>query len=89
LLAAFHPDVLVSDIAMAEEDGYSLLRRVRALPADGGGRTPALALTAYARAEDARRALRAGYQRHLGKPIDPKELIAAVANLGGRVLACE
>ncbi|MCU0687747.1 MAG: ATP-binding protein, partial [Polyangiaceae bacterium] len=68
------PDLLVSDIGMPGEDGYSLVRRIRALPASEGGRTPALALTAYARPEDRARALRAGFQLHLPKPVDPDEL---------------
>jgi CheY-like chemotaxis protein len=83
-VAALRPDVLVSDIGMGGEDGYELIRRVRALPAGEGGRTPALALTAYARAEDRARALAAGFQAHLAKPIEPAELAAAVASLAGR-----
>jgi CheY-like chemotaxis protein len=61
------PDVLVSDIGMPEEDGYSLIRNVRVLPAERGGRVPAIALTAYARAEDRMEALRAGFQMHVPK----------------------
>ncbi len=79
------PDVLVSDIGMPEEDGYSLIRRVRALPVESGGRTPAAALTAYAREEDRIRALMAGFQIHVPKPVGPSELVAVVANLAGRV----
>lgn len=75
------PDVLLSDIAMPEEDGYHLIQKVRALPADRGGRTPAVALTAYARSEDRTRALLAGFQNHVTKPIEPGELLAAVASL--------
>jgi PAS domain S-box-containing protein len=78
------PDVLLSDIAMPEEDGYRLIQKVRALPADRGGRTPAVALTAYARSEDRTRALLAGYQNHVTKPIEPGELLAAVASLATR-----
>ncbi len=81
----FRPDVLVSDIAMAEEDGYDLIRWVRDLPPDRGGAIPAAAVTAYARSEDRRRALLAGYNMHLSKPFDPGELLAVVASLGGRV----
>jgi len=77
-------DVLVSDIAMPEDDGYDLIRNVRALDAGRGGRIPALALTAYARAEDRAAALAAGYQQHAVKPIEPVELAAAVATLAGR-----
>jgi signal transduction histidine kinase len=75
------PDVLVSDIGMPGEDGYELIRKIRALAPLQGGRTPAVALTAYVRAQDARAALRAGYQRHIGKPVVITELIAAVADL--------
>jgi signal transduction histidine kinase len=78
------PDVLLSDIGVPIEDGYSLIRKVRSrLPALGGN-VPAAALTAYARAEDRLRALEAGYQTHLAKPVDPAELIATVARLAGR-----
>jgi PAS domain S-box-containing protein len=79
------PDVLVADIGMPNEDGYGLIRKVRALSAERGGSTPALALTAYTRAEDRLRALSAGYQIHLAKPIAGPELAAAVANLAGRI----
>jgi CheY-like chemotaxis protein len=82
-MALHRPHVLVSDIAMKGEDGYELIRRVRVrTPQDGGG-IPALALTAYTRKEDRLRALEAGFQMHATKPIDPTELIAAVAALAG------
>jgi CheY-like chemotaxis protein len=77
-------DVLISDIAMAGEDGYDLIRKVRALDAERGGRIPALALTAYARIEDRAQAISAGYQQHAAKPIEPAALAAAVAALAGR-----
>lgn len=77
------PHVLVSDIAMPEEDGYALIRRLRARDPEHGGRIPAAALTAYARSEDRARALLAGFQMHLAKPIDPTTLMAAVADLAG------
>lgn len=77
-------DVLVSDIGMPGEDGYSFIRKVRALSPERGGRTPAAALTAYAREEDRIRALRAGYQIHVPKPVSPAELATVVANLAGR-----
>ena len=75
------PHVLLSDIGMPGEDGYSLLKRVRDLPPSEGGSTPAAALTAFARSEDRRRALMAGFQLHVPKPVEPPELLAVVANL--------
>jgi PAS domain S-box-containing protein len=78
------PDVLVCDIGMPGQDGYELLSRVRALPPEEGGLVPAVALTAYARSDDRRKALSAGYQVHLSKPVDPGELIAVVARMAGR-----
>ena len=83
-IAAFErakPHVLVSDIAMPGEHGYSLIQTVRALPLEQGGQVPALALTAYVRPEDRERVLAAGYTRHLAKPIDPVDLASAVARL--------
>jgi CheY-like chemotaxis protein len=80
-LMAARPDVLVSDIAMPKQDGYDLIRIVREMTADDGGRTPAVALTAYVRDEDADAALAAGYQRHLRKPVVVSDLIGAVAAL--------
>jgi PAS domain S-box-containing protein len=80
-LTAFAPDVLISDIGMPGVDGYELIRRVRALPDDGGGRVPAIALTAYARVEDRMRALRAGYHMHVPKPVELAELVAVAASL--------
>jgi CheY-like chemotaxis protein len=77
-------DVLVSDIAMPEHTGYDLIRHVRALDPERGGRIPALALTAYARIEDREAALSIGYQHHATKPIEPAELAAAVAALARR-----
>jgi len=84
VLQAQRPDVLLSDISMRDEDGYDLIRQVRALPAESGGRTPAAALTAYGRLEDRMKALSAGFQLHVAKPVDPAELVAVVASLGGR-----
>jgi PAS domain S-box-containing protein len=78
------PDMILSDIGMPGEDGYALIRHVRALPANEGGRTPAAALTAFARAEDRTRALRAGFQTHVVKPVEPTELAAVVASLATR-----
>ncbi|HEX8144900.1 MAG TPA: ATP-binding protein [Pyrinomonadaceae bacterium] len=79
------PDVLVCDIGMPGEDGYALISRVRALAEGHGGSTPAVALTAYAREEDRRRALDAGFQVHVAKPIKPSELVAVVAGLAGQI----
>jgi PAS domain S-box-containing protein len=84
ILDEWRPDVLVSDIGMPFEDGYELMRKVRAREPERGGLIPALALTAYARAEDARRALEAGYQMHIPKPVEPDELATVVASLGER-----
>jgi signal transduction histidine kinase/ActR/RegA family two-component response regulator len=83
-MAKAPPDVLISDIGMPDEDGYELLRKVRALPAGRGGRVPAIALTAYARVEDRMQALRAGYQMHVPKPVELAELAAVVASLARR-----
>lgn len=85
ILEQFQPQVLISDIGMPDEDGYGLIRRVRALKPEQGGRVPALALTAYAREEDRRRSLLAGFQMHLPKPVNPDELIVVVASLAGRI----
>jgi two-component system CheB/CheR fusion protein len=84
MIDEWRPDVLVSDIGMPIEDGYELMRKVRARGPERGGLVPALALTAYARVEDARRALEAGYQAHVPKPVTPDELAVVVANLAGR-----
>jgi signal transduction histidine kinase/ActR/RegA family two-component response regulator len=77
-------DLLVSDIEMPDEDGYSLIRKVRAFEEGRGRRTPAIALTAHARFADRMRALSAGYQMHVPKPVQPAELIVVIANLTSR-----
>jgi PAS domain S-box-containing protein len=82
-LKQFQPDILVSDIGMPGEDGYALIRRVRALSPEAGGRIPAVALTAYAREEDRMRALLAGYQVHVAKPVNPAELLVVLGGLAG------
>jgi CheY-like chemotaxis protein len=79
----FRPDVMVSDIGLPEQDGYELIRRVRML--GGAGGVKAVALTAFARLEDRTRAMLAGYQMHLAKPVEPSELVVTVASLAGRV----
>ena len=80
----WRPDVILSDIAMPEEDGYSFIGKVRSLPRDKGGETPAAALSAYARDEDRLQALAAGYQMHIAKPIGASQLVTMVAKLAGR-----
>lgn len=80
-LQQFQPDVLVSDIGMPEEDGYTLIQKVRSLSTEQISRIPAIALTAYAREEDSQRALLAGFQLHLPKPVEPAELVNAIAAL--------
>jgi CheY-like chemotaxis protein/anti-sigma regulatory factor (Ser/Thr protein kinase) len=84
-LGEWRPDALVSDIGMPGEDGYELLGKIRAREPERGGRIPAVALTAYARAEDERRALAAGYQIHIPKPVEPDLLAVTVARLAGGV----
>jgi CheY-like chemotaxis protein/anti-sigma regulatory factor (Ser/Thr protein kinase) len=78
------PDVLISDIEMPGEDGYSLIARIRALEPEKGGRVPAIALTAYGRREDRLRAIAAGFSMHVPKPVDPGELLTLVASLAHR-----
>jgi CheY-like chemotaxis protein len=80
-LSTAKPDLLVSDIEMAHEDGYSLIRKVRVMEEGGGRKTPAIALTAHARTSDRLRALTEGYQMHIPKPVEPAELVLAIANL--------
>lgn len=77
-------DVLVSDIGMPDEDGYSLIRKLRQLEELRGGRMPAIALTAYASSDDRKQALLAGFQMHLTKPVEAAELVTVVASLTGR-----
>ena len=80
-LATTRPDVLVSDIGMPGEDGYSLVRKIRELPAEKGAEMPALAVSAYARDEDRVRALSAGFQEHIAKPFEPAHLVSVIARL--------
>jgi PAS domain S-box-containing protein len=81
-LEELNPDVLISDIGMPDEDGYALMRKIRKLEPELGGRIPAVALTGYARVEDYKEALAAGFQLHVAKPVRAAELIAVVASLG-------
>jgi PAS domain S-box-containing protein len=82
-LSEHPPDVLVSDVAMPGEDGYSLIQKVRSRPPDKGGAVPAVALTAFAGAEDRRRLLAAGFQVHLPKPVEPRRLVSTITQLVG------
>lgn len=79
------PDVLISDIGMPDEDGYELIRKLRSLPDDKGGSTPAIALTGYASRKDRERALDAGYHKHMAKPVEQAEMMAAIASLVDRL----
>ena len=83
-LDEWRPDVMISDIGMPNEDGYELMRKIRAREPERGGLIPALALTGYARAKDVQRALEAGYKAHIAKPVDPDILATALASLVGR-----
>ena len=74
-------DIVISDIGMPDRDGYELIMDIRSLPSGAGGTTPAIALTAFAREEDRMRALRAGYQRHLAKPVDASALLDTIKRL--------
>ncbi len=84
LIGQFRPDVIVSDIGMPVVDGYQFIRNVRSLDKEHGGRTPAIAATAFARSEDRTRALLAGFQAHVTKPVNSSELLAVIAALSGR-----
>jgi len=84
VLQQWRPHVLVSDIEMPGEDGYSLIRKVRALDSDHGGNTPAVALTAYGRTQDRMLSLTAGYSMHVPKPVDPGELTTIIASVAAR-----
>jgi CheY-like chemotaxis protein len=72
---------MISDIGMPDQDGYELIRKLRALPPEKGGKTPAIALTGYASRKDRERALSSGYQQHMAKPIEQVDMIAAIAAL--------
>jgi CheY-like chemotaxis protein len=76
-------DILISDIGMAGTDGYQLIQEVRSLQDERISTIPAVAVTAYARADDRRRLLLAGYQMHISKPVEPQELVAGIASLIG------
>jgi CheY-like chemotaxis protein len=78
------PHAMIADLGMPGMDGYALIEQVRALDADFGGQTPAIAVTGYASATDRLRALQAGYQNHVAKPVEPEELAIVIASLTGR-----
>ena len=80
---ATRPTIMISDIGLPEVDGYELLRRIRDEERQTGRKTPAVALTAFARIEDRVKALAAGYQMHVAKPVEPGELLTIVASLSG------
>jgi signal transduction histidine kinase/ActR/RegA family two-component response regulator len=84
LLERWKPDVLISDVGMPNEDGYSLILRLRALGHERGGHIPAIALTGYSRQEDRSQLLAAGYQMHMSKPVDLSQLVNAIMSLSGR-----
>ena len=84
MIREWKPDVIVSDIGMPDEDGYDLIRKIRALTPESGGKTPAIALTGYAGAVDESKAYAAGYQFHMTKPVALRELTETVASLAGR-----
>jgi CheY-like chemotaxis protein len=84
LLERWKPDVLISDVGMPNEDGYSLILRLRALGHERGGLIPAIALTGYSRQEDRSQLLAAGYQMHMSKPVDLSQLVKAIMSLSGR-----
>ena len=82
-LAAWHPDLVISDVGMPHENGYELIRRMRHLPARQGGRTPAIACTGYARPEDRVRAMHAGFDAVVTKPVNLDELLQAIVQVAG------
>ena len=82
-LAAWQPDVMISDVGMPRENGYDLIRHVRHLPPEQGGRTPAIACTGYAGAENRARAMHAGFDELVPKPVDLENLIATIAHVAG------
>lgn len=82
-LSAWRPDLVISDVGMPRENGYDLIRRVRGLPAEAGGRTPAIACTGYARAEDRARAMGAGFDAVVSKPVDLDVLVDTIAHVAG------
>jgi CheY-like chemotaxis protein len=81
ILNEWQPDVILSDLGMPNEDGFTLINKIRALSPQRGGNIPAAALTAHAREEDRQKVLEAGFQAHISKPVDPRTLLEALADL--------
>jgi CheY-like chemotaxis protein len=81
IMPQLQPNLLLSDIGMPEVDGYMLMRQIRAMPAELGGKIPAIALTAYAAEVDYQQAIAAGFDQHITKPVEPAKLLRAIANL--------
>nr|WP_323374468.1 response regulator [Nostoc commune] len=77
----FQPNLLLTDIGMPEVDGYMLMRQIRAMSPELGGKIPAIALTAYASEFDYQQAIAAGFEQHITKPVEPAKLLQAIANL--------
>jgi len=84
VFSQWQPDVLVSDIGMPVEDGYALIGQIRRLSQEEGGDVPAIALTAFAAAQDKEKAIESGFQKHLSKPVEPVQLAREVARILGR-----
>ncbi|MGA9377939.1 MAG: response regulator [Phormidium sp.] len=80
-LASTQPDLLLCDIGMPDMDGYMLMRQIRSMPAEQGGQIPAIALTAYAGESNQQQALKAGFQWHLAKPVEPMDVISVIIEL--------
>ena len=85
MLRKEHFDLIISDIGMVDTDGYTLIKQVRQTEGDNGHHIPAIALTAYARAQDRLRALAAGYNSHVAKPVEMRELVSVVKCLTGKI----
>ena len=83
-IPTFRPDVMITNIGMLDMDGYTLIKRLRAMSAENGGRTSAVALTAFARSDDRRQAMLAGFDVHVAKPVEPGELVAVISRLASR-----
>lgn len=81
ILANIQPDILLCDIGMPDMDGYTLINQIRAMPPEKGGKIPAIALTAYAGESNEKQALKAGFQRHLAKPVEPMDVISVIFEL--------